>query len=146
MMTALALGAVADPAAAKVTFSGIGDVKLGMSEEQVREELGRPSVSRPSRNRAGTVLHYRRLKLEVTIESAESRVVAIKTRSRAQRTSSDLGVGSREADVRRRLRGEKCSTAVRVLVCSLERRGAVLDFEIPRGSVTRVSLTRADAS
>lgn len=146
MTTALALSALADPAAARVTFSGIGDVKLGMSEEQVRDELGRPSVSRPSRNRAGTVLTYRRLKLEVTIESAGSRVVAIKTRSRAQRTSSDLGVGSSEPDVRRRLLGEKCSTALGVLVCSLQRGRAVLDFEIPRGRVTRVSLTRAHAT
>jgi hypothetical protein len=145
MTTALAVGLVADPAAAKITFSGISDVRLGMSEEEVRAELGAPSATSTSRNRGASVLHYRRQKLEVTIESALSRVVAIKTRSLAQRTSSDLGVGSREADVRRKLRGENCSSALGTLVCSLERGGAVLDFEIPRGRVTRVSLTRAGA-
>lgn len=147
MTTALglvAMGAVAESAAAKVTFSGIGDVRLGMAESDVRDEIGPPSATNTSRNRGARVLHYRRHKMEVVVETGESRVVGIKTTSRAQRTSSGLGVGSSEAEVRRKLRGEKCSTALGLRVCTVERGGTVLDFEVRRGKVSRVSLARAE--
>jgi hypothetical protein len=145
MTAALAGGAAAEPVAAKVTFSGIGDVRLGMAEADVRSEMGRPTTTRLSRNRGAVVLHYRRRKLDVTIDSGQSRVVGVRTRSRAQRTRSGLGVGSTKTEVRRKLRGEKCATALRVLVCTVERSGAIMDFELRRDKVTRVTVTRATA-
>jgi len=138
--------AVASPAHAKVTFDGIGAIKLGMSEADVRAELGRPSSERTGgrADEAATLL-YRRRKLEVTVQRAEDRVVAVKTTARSQRTASGLGIGSSKAAVQRRLRGEKCNAAAGVLVCSVERDGAVMDFDLRRGRVVRVSVTRANS-
>jgi hypothetical protein len=137
----LAVGLIAEPAGAKVTFSGIGGVKLGMSEDDVRDALGPASSEGRWRDRQAVILSYRRRKIEVLIDRQADRVMGVKTASRAQRTSSGLGVGSSEHIVRWRLRGEKCGGAQGTRVCSVERDGGVLDFDIRRGKVIRVSVT-----
>jgi hypothetical protein len=139
---ALAAGLVAEPAGAKVTFSGIGDVKLGMSEADVREELGRPSSTGRWTDGRSTLLKFRRRKIEVVVDRDSGQVMGIKTTSRGQRTSSGLGVGSSERTVRARLRGERCSTALDKRVCSLERGGRVMDFVLRRAKVVHVAVTR----
>jgi hypothetical protein len=139
-VAALMLGAIAEPAAAKVTFSGIGDVQIGMSEADVKAELGRPSRSQTGRNRSTTMLVYRRQKLEVFLYREQDRVVSVGTKSRAQRTSSGLGVGSSTSAVRAKPRDEKCGTARGILVCSVQRGERVMDFEIRRGKVFRVAV------
>jgi len=139
-VAALMLGAIAEPAAAKVTFSGIGAVHIGMSEADVTGALGRPSSSASGRNRATKMLVYRRQKLEVFLHREEDRVVSVGTKSRAQRTSSGLGVGSSTSVVRAKLRDEKCGTARGVMVCSVQRGERVMDFEVKRGKVFRVAV------
>jgi hypothetical protein len=147
MTTAVVAGLVAGPAGAKVTFSGIGDVRLNMSEAAVREALGTPSSSRSLRHgdREAVTLLYRRRKIEVVLDRDADRVMGVKTTSRAQKTSSGLGVGSSLRSVRDKLRGEKCGTALRVLVCSVERGESVIDFDLRRGKVVRVSVSRNSA-
>ena len=135
----------AQPAAAKITFGGIGDVDLGMSEGDLRAALGQPSTAQTGGRPDGTAhLMFRRRKLEVMVNRRRDQVVGIKTTSRAERTSSGLRVGSSTATVRRKLRGEKCSTAQRTLVCNVERDGNVMDFEIRGGKVVRVGVARAN--
>jgi hypothetical protein len=143
--TALAIGALAGPAAAKVTFSGIADVRLNMSETAVRDALGTPTSTAPARNPDAVSLTYRRHKIEVVVHRARDRVVGIVTTSRAQRTSSGLGVGSSTRSVRAKLRGETCGAVrrARTLLCSVERRGRVLEFTIRRGKVVRVAVVAA---
>jgi hypothetical protein len=142
LTAALAAGLVAEPAGAKVTFSGIGGVELGMSESQVREELGSASSERQWTDGRSVLLRYRRRKLEVLLDRDSDRVMGVKTTSRAQRTSSGLGVGSSERTVRARLQGERCSSAAGTRVCSLERNGRVMDFACRRGKVIGVGVTR----
>jgi hypothetical protein len=136
----LMLGAIAQPAAAKVTFSGIGDVDIGMSESQLKDVLGPPSSSQTGRNRATTMLVYRRHKLEVLLHRQRDRAVWLGTKSRSERTSSGLGVGSSASVVRAKLRGEKCGTARAVTICSVQRGKRVMDFEMRRGKVFRVAV------
>jgi hypothetical protein len=140
---ALAVGAFAEPAAAKVTFAGIGDVRLSMSEAEVNDALGTPSASKPARNPDAVTLHYPRRKLEVLLHRGQDRVVGVYTTSRGQRTSSGLGVGSSSPVLRARLRGEKCGAAQRTVLCSVERDGRVMDFWIRSGKVYRVAVTTA---
>ena len=140
---ALASGLIVEPAGAKVTFSGIGGVELGMSRTDVREELGAASSEKLWTDDRTVILQYRRRKLEVLLDPEFDRVVAVKTTSRAQRTSSGLGVGSSERSVRDRLRGEKCGSAAGVRVCSVDRNGRVMDFACRRGKVVSVSVSRS---
>lgn len=140
--TAVAAGLVADPAGATVTFSGIGDVRLNMSEASVRQALGRPSSSKPWRDQQAVRLFYPRRKIEVLLDRDADQVVGVKTTSRKEKTSSGLGVGSSLRSVRGKLRGERCGSALRVLVCSVERDGRIMDFDLRRSRVVRVSVTR----
>jgi hypothetical protein len=138
---AVVLGVAAQPAAAQVTFSGIGEVRLHMSESEVHDVLGPPSDTEPAPNPEAVNLRYHRVKIDVMVHRQDDRVVGMTTTSRAQRTSSGLGVGSSTSVVRSKLRGEKCGTARETLVCSVERRGRVMDFRIRRGKVVSVAVT-----
>jgi hypothetical protein len=80
--------------------------------------------------------------MEVLLDRESDQVMGVKTTSRAQRTSSGLGVGSSERTVRARLRGERCSPARGVRVCGLERGDRVMDFVCRRGKVISVGVTR----
>jgi len=141
LAAAVVAGVSTEPAAAKVTFSGIDGVRLDMSQSAVTETLGQPSNTEDFRGSEAIRLTYRRHKLAVIVHRDEDRVVGVTTTARGERTSSGLGVGSRAGVVRAKLRGEKCGTAQDVLVCTVERSGRVLDFEIRRGKVFRVSLS-----
>jgi hypothetical protein len=143
VLASAALAVGAQPAAAKITFTGIGDIKLGMTGADVRETLGDPSSTEPVEQGAAAdwvELNYPRRKFEVLVDEAKDRVVAIKTTSRSQRTSARLGVGSALSTVRRKLKGEDCSSNGRTYVCSVIRRGALMSFELKRGKVIEVAI------
>lgn len=64
---ALATGMHAGSAAAAITPSGIAGVEIGMTESDVREEIGRPSrVTGPARD-GTTQLDYKRRRLDVLL-------------------------------------------------------------------------------
>ena len=138
---ALIAGVVAEPAAAKVTFAGIGDVRLSMSEAEVTSVLGEPTSKAEARNAQAVNLRYRRQKIDVVLHREEDRVVGVATTSRAERTSSGLGVGSSTRVLRAKLRGEKCGSARETTVCSVERAGRVMDFVIRGGRVVSVAVS-----
>src|SRR3954447_5304900 len=123
---ALAVGVLAEPAAAAVTFTGIGHVEFAMSEAEVKDTLGPPSSTKPGRDRASTMLIYRRHKLEVFLHRADDRVVSIGTRSRLERTVQGLGVDTASLAVRARLRGEKCGSERETVLCSVQRGDRVM--------------------
>jgi len=141
LVAAVVAGVAAEPAAAKVTFAGIGDVRLNMSQSAVTDTLGQPSKAEQYRGQEAIRLIYRRHKLAVIVQRSEDRVIGVTTTARGQRTSTGLGVGSSARDVKAKLRGEKCSAAQDTLVCTVERAGRILDFEIRRGKVFRVGLS-----
>jgi len=98
---------------------GIGKVRLGMTEAQVRRALGRPTSV--VRRRAGfggarTELQFDEASYTVVLRrrSGAMRVVAVSTILERERTREGLGVGTLEARVRRaygsRLRCERLRT------------------------------------
>ena len=134
------LAAPAGDASAKVTWTGIGSVKLGMSLSEVRAVLGRPSEVKEAHVPRARRYVYRRAKLVVTI--ADGRVVAIETTSRVQRAPRGVRVGMSKRKMRRLVRGERCSDAEGRTVCSLERGTTVMDFIVRKRRVVAIGLSR----
>lgn len=130
--------------AALVPQKSIAGVRLGMSEAQVRAALGEPSDVRRGRNDFGrfTELVYRRARVRVILQG-RTEVTSVTTTSRRQRTSRNVGVGSSERTVRRRVRGVRCRTFLRFRDCVVGRElpgRTVTSFSIRRGKVVRVTL------
>lgn len=85
--------------------AGIGPIRLGMTELQVRRALGRPSTVH--RARAGRIYivslnYYMRGEYRVTLRGPRGavRVSLVGTISPEQRTSQGLGIGTSEARLR----------------------------------------------
>lgn len=135
------------PAAAHATIvpqKSIAGVRLGMSEEEVRAELGEPSDTIRESNDFGPYVElvYRRQRLRVRLQG-EEQVTSISTTSRSERTSHRVGVGSTERNVRRNVRGARCQTVRPFRYCVVGRElpgRTVTVFDIRRGRVSRVTL------
>jgi hypothetical protein len=137
------------PAAASATVvpqRSIAGIRLGMSEEQVRAELGEPSATVRDTNEFGPyvelVYRARSLRLRVRLQGEEE-VTFVSTSSRSQRTSRGVRVGSHERSVRRNVRGVRCSTFMRFRNCVVGREEpgrTVTNFFIRRERVARITL------
>jgi hypothetical protein len=129
--------------------SSIRGVALGMTPADVKDELGRPGSSAVSPNPGlGKVRVWRYPGLRIVFDSARAgrTVLSVTSTSRADRTAGGVGVGSTEADVRRRVADARCLTRYGYRSCTVggARRGSVAtEFSISRaGTVTRVTLAR----
>lgn len=138
---ALVTGMLADAAAARITSDGIAGVKIGMTEDAVRATLGQPSSVRGENG--AQVLDYRRRKIEVTL--AQGEVIRVITTSRAQTTSSGVGPGVSQATMQRKLRGERCGTALGARVCWVLKGDTVLGFSCRGGRVKSAEVARAES-
>lgn len=138
---ALVTGAHPGTAAAAISPSGIAGVEIGMTESEVREEIGNPSrVTGPARD-GTTQLDYTRRRLDVLLRGDSA--IRVRTTSRAQRYRG-VGPGVGERTMRRRLRGERCSTARGTRVCYFAVGKTVLSFSCRRGKVILAEVARAE--
>ena len=136
-----AIGLFPGGAAAKITRDGIAGVKIGMNEDEVRATLGKPT--KVGSEGGGTRrLDYRRRKLNVLLYRGA--VIRVRTTSRAQRTPSGIGAGVSEAAARRKLRGERCSTAEGTRVCVVENDDTILVVASRGGRVTVIDVSAAN--
>ena len=134
------LALVAGATARVVPQRGIAGVELNMSKAEVRAQLGQPRSVRRGRNIFGVWVTYRYRGIQVTFQGGV-RVSSVYTTLRRERTPSSVGVGSTEAFLRARLRGERCRTESQFRHCwlgSFRPGKTVTDFSIRRGRVTRV--------
>lgn len=109
-MVLCTLAALLTPALAGariVPGRGIADIRLNATGKQVAARLGRPT-SRPPGPLGYVLWDYKRWALRIVF--LRDHVVEIYTGSRAQRTRDDLGVGTKEATLRKRLHSERCFT------------------------------------
>ena len=108
---ALGLGAASADAGFRINRSMEG-VRIGMSQAEVRDRLGRPA-----RRELGPDFvnwRYRRPPMQVTFKP---RVITLFTRSPFVRGRSDIGVGTSEQRLRRVVRGLRCDTAEGQRLC-----------------------------
>ena len=113
--------ASAAPAAAQlVPQRSLAGIKLGMTEKQVRAELGKPdAVSHPNNEIVGrtTVLRYGLTRVTIFPSGG---VTNITTTSKRE-TYRGVGVGSTEAALKRVVKGERCETRSGSRYCYLGR-------------------------
>lgn len=142
---------LAAPAAAHTTVvpqRSIAGIKLGMTREQVEARLGKPSeVNRANHDIVGsyTELRYGRTYIAI-FAGTDGEVFNITTRSRRERTSTGVGVGSTERQVKRGVRRVRCDRSFGIHQCAVGRFEAgrtVTTFRFSkRGRVKSVSLGR----
>ena len=140
----LCLLAAGTASARIVAFESVAGIELGTSESDVRDELGEPTSVRQGPLIGTRTFVYKRRKLEVMID--DGRVGSIMTRSRAERMSNGLGVGTSEKRLKRKLRGERCGPVPQSSyeLCGISRGDASMEFWLRRGRVSAVALTASN--
>ncbi len=135
--------ASAGPAGAVIQVQeGISGVRLGMTQDRVRESLGTPRV-RTGTNEFGPFTEFRYGGGIVVMFQGNTNVTAVSISGPTDRTKRGVGVGSSERKVRRRVPGVRCETIARIRSCHVGdfRPGQrVTDFLIRRGRVVRVTV------
>lgn len=144
--------AVAELTAARppiVVQSSVRGIALGMTPAEVRGALGAPKASFVTPNPIiGKVRIWRYAGLRIMFDGVGPgrSVLSVTSTSRNDRTAAGVGVGSREADVQRLVRGVRCATRYGYRSCMIggEKAGQIAtDFSISGvGKVTRVTLSR----
>jgi hypothetical protein len=142
VLAAMLLAAPATADARFVINRSMAGVRLGMDGAQVRARLGAPTrITRHGRTRN---LVYRERRMFVTLVGG--RVHILSTEGRGQRGPRGVGVGTREARLRRVVRRARCESAEGVRTCviggfDLGEESTV--FVIERRRVSAVTITRA---
>jgi hypothetical protein len=148
---ALVLAAAAPAAARIIPGVGIGGVTIGMTEAAVVDLLGDPDGRRIVDDDFGPSLRLRydsegglRLILRENLVGVYE-VFQVRTSGPVERTVEDVGVGTSERKLRRRLKGEHCETISGFRSCSIGSftiGRVVTDFRIRRHHVTSVVVGR----
>jgi hypothetical protein len=142
LVTASVLALVAVPAgAAKIVIQkGMAGLELRMTKAQVRAQLGAPPKIRTGKNDFGSYTEFVYPRVTVLFQGG-SRVTALRTFSRAERTRAGVGVGSTEAQVKAKVAGVTCAREFGARHCYVGkfRPGKkVTDFLMRNGKVTSV--------
>jgi hypothetical protein len=111
--TVVALGSASPASATIVVGEGMAGAKLGMSKDEVRAVLGKPTESRSRTDDFGrtTRWYFKGPKIHVTFRDAVEpgmQATAFMTRRGFERTSKGVGVGSSITTVRARVSKVKC--------------------------------------
>jgi hypothetical protein len=119
---------------------GISGVRIGNTKAQVRASLGTPQKSRAGHNDVGNFVQYLYAGGITVTFQGEDRVSSVVTTGLGDRTSSGIGVGSPESDVKN-ISGIKCENVGSSRSCHTGRLVSgrkVTDFRISNGEVTSV--------
>jgi hypothetical protein len=140
LIAAFTLSLAAPAGAAIVVQRGIAGLELRMTKAQVRAKLGTPAKVKTGKNEFGRFTQFVYPRVTVLFQSG-SRVTALRTFSRAERTAAGVGVGSREADVKAKVAGVKCESVSGARHCYVGKflpGKRITDFSIRGGKVTSV--------
>lgn len=142
----VALNAAAVGGATVVPQKGMAGVELGMTRAQVQAKLGEPlAIRRRMSEIGGPYVEFRYpFLVSVYFWQPGNSVWNIRTTGPEERTARGVGVGSTEADVRRKVPGVRCQAIVPGLrechVGNLLPGKRVTSFRIRRGRVTMVQV------
>jgi hypothetical protein len=146
LLAAAALGALVLAPSATAAIRpqvGMAGVRLSMTREQVRAVLGAPRTVHHLHNDFGRFTEYLYPHAVRVAFQSGSRVTAVDTTGRHERTSRGVGVGSTERTVRRNVPHVRCETIAAVRSChvgSFRAGHRVTDFLVRRGRVVRVTV------
>lgn len=130
---------LAVPAAAGASIvpqRGMLGGQVGMTAAQLQARIGPPTAVRQRTNEIfGRYEEYRWGEVFVSVFPSNGRIFTFFTRGRSARTASGVGVGSTEAYLRARLRGERCLTEGGFRRC-------VIGQELPGRIVTSFAISR----
>ncbi len=145
-MTALVLSASAS--ATIVPQKSIAGAKLGLTRAQVEAQLGPPNRVKfrtsESYGFSWRDLVYSRVTVSVFLPSNGSRVFGLTTKSKLERTTSGVGIGSTRAQVKAGLKGETCRREFGLHHCwkgSWDMGKAVTDFRLVHGRVSKITIS-----
>jgi hypothetical protein len=131
-------------AATIVPQHGMAGVELGMTRKAVVAKLGKPAKITHGNGPQGAFTSFRYRGLELTFAFNAS-LSQIQTRSRGERTSNGVGVGSTKNDVAKKVRGVRCVDESGYEHCYVGRWSGgqvITDFSLANGRVTRVVVGR----
>lgn len=115
------LALVATAEARIVPQKGIGGAKIGMSQKQVRSKLGKPDRKQVLTSPIGgfdfVQLRYGRTKVSFDGVRKRSKVMAVFTKDRSERTDSGVGIGSTKKQVKKGVAKVKCKKEFGVAHC-----------------------------
>ena len=140
LVVLLAVSATAD--ARIFVQRSIAGVPLHATKAKVRTQLGMPPKVRMGTNDFGKFTEWIYPRVTVSFQSG-SRVTALRTTSRLERTGRHVGVGSTEARVAARVRGVICRTDSGFRHCfvgSFLPGRVVTDFRIRHGRVRSITI------
>ena len=122
---------------------GIAGARLENTRDQVRAALGKPIKIKSSKNDFGPFVEYRYSGgIRITFQGRD-KVSAVETTGKGDRTTSDIGVGSSEADVVAKIKGVKCEGVGSTRSCHTGNFVAgqkLTDFRIVNGNVASVTV------
>ena len=144
-LAAAALTALALPASASariVPQRGIAGANLDMTKAQLADKLGQPDSKKTRTSDVfGKYQTWFYGKTSVDLFAGSGKVFNVSTTSRAQKTSSGVGVGSTAAAVKKGVRGVRCDKS-HCWVGRFDPGRKVTDFVLSKssGRVTRVTV------
>jgi hypothetical protein len=118
----LVLLAVAAPASAKIVVGeGIAGAELGMTQQQVLDELGDPDESKVLTSPIGGFdylqLKYGKTRINFNGVLASSTVLYVTTKDRDERTAEGIGIGSKKGEVKDAVDGVQCANEFGIRHC-----------------------------
>lgn len=119
---------------------GISGVRISNTRAQVKAALGNPQKQRAGSNDFGRFVQYSYAGGITVMFQGEDRVSSVVTTGLGDRTSSGIGVGSPESEVKQ-ISGIKCETIGSIRSCHTGRLVSgrkVTDFRIVNGQVASV--------
>jgi hypothetical protein len=134
----------APPAQALIQVdAGIAGARLGATRDQVRAALGKPIKIRTLKNDFGPYVEYRFSGgIRVTFQG-KTNVTAVTTTGKSDLTTSGIGVGSTESQVKAKIKGVKCEGVGTARSChtgEFKAGKTVTDFRIENGNVSSVTI------
>lgn len=148
LAAAVVLSAPAVAGAGISPQEGIAGAKLGMTQERVRDKLGKPDRERIRTSPVGgfeyIALKYDRTWVSFDGTLAGSEVLSVSTKDPHERTSTGVGVGSTKGEVKEGVPGIRCANEFGVRHCWLGEFAIgeiVTDFQLEKkaGKPARVS-------
>jgi hypothetical protein len=115
---AAAVLVTAAPAAAVIRpQKGMAGVRLGMTQQEMKDVLGTPTRVKQGQNDFGPYTQFLYPHSITVTFQGNRRVTGISTKGRTERTERGVGVGSRETVVRAKVGHVRCETIVHARTC-----------------------------